>query len=71
MGIIFDKKELTPEVVKNMLVSKYQREGKDAIKNLSDTLKQQLTQQNGPQQPAPQAQLQNDAPKKEQGAHTM
>ena len=71
MGIIFDKKELTPEVVKNMLVSKYQREGKDAIKNLSDTLKQQLIQQNGPQQPAPQAQVQNDAPKKEQGGHTM
>ena len=73
MGVAFDPKDITPDMAKKMMQVKLQREGAKKLQEFADRVKAQTAQKDAPQQPAPQAQVQNDAPKKEQskGGHTM
>ena len=64
LGMIFEPKDLTPDVVKNMMVERYKREGPEGMKNISEALKQHALLQNGVQPTAQQAQMQQpEAPK--------
>ena len=50
MGVVFQEKDLTPQMVKDMMVVKHQREGQVGMQAFSESLKQQIAnQQDGPQ----------------------
>ena len=57
MGVVFKASELTPEVIRDMLVVKAQREGPEAIKTLAEDLKQQVLQKSGAQPTVQQPQV--------------
>ena len=50
MGVVFQEKDLTQQMVKDMVVVKYQREGQVGMQVFAKSLQQQIAnQQDGPQ----------------------